>query len=338
MAEEDTRALGRNGLRDSMLGDRRGERNQPNKRLRRMCGNVGGRLRQHGHLCIVTADVTCAAFNTLARKACAAWNPYGMATDRRLTYGSYLRVDELLSLQQPQSEPAHHDELLFIIIHQVYELWFRQLLHEIEAAMRNLAADDLLKVGKNFRRIHAIQRLLEQQVDVLETMTPQEFNAFRAGLNPASGFQSTQFREIEFLCGTQKTGYLTFLEPTSTERARLEARLAAPTLPDALKALLVRHGFQTQDSAALIATYRTIYENEEQYYALYLLLEDCIEFDERFLLWRGRHVRMVERMIGMKSGTGGSLGARYLQTTLDKRFFPELWDMRTYLGTDSTEG
>jgi tryptophan 2,3-dioxygenase len=256
-----------------------------------------------------------------------------MDTDRALTYGSYLRIDELLDLQHPRSSPPHHDELLFIIIHQVYELWFRQMLHEIEAAMRNLATDDLLKASKGFRRIHAIQRLLEQQVDILETMTPQDFNAFREGLNPASGFQSAQFREIEFLCGAQKTGYLRFLEPTIAERLRLERRLAEPTLYDRLKEVLQRRGFDITTPAALIATYRTIYESEETYDGLYMLLEDFIEFDERMLLWRGRHVRMVERMIGMKTGTGGSLGARYLQTTLDKRFFPELWDVRTELGT-----
>jgi len=258
-----------------------------------------------------------------------------MKTDPALTYGSYLRIDELLSLQREQSDPPHHDELLFIIIHQVYELWFRQLLHEIEAAMRNLGADDLLRAGKQFRRIHAIQRLLEQQVDVLETMTPQEFNAFRSGLNPASGFQSAQFREIEFLCGSAKTSYLRFLEPTSAERARLERRLNEPTLYDRLKALLERRGFAVATPAELIASFQTIYEHEEQHYGLYLLLEDFIEFDERMLLWRGRHVRMVERMIGMKMGTGGSLGVPYLQTTLDKRFFPELWAVRTELGSTS---
>jgi tryptophan 2,3-dioxygenase len=256
-----------------------------------------------------------------------------MNADPALTYGSYLHVDELLALQVPQSDPPHHDELLFIIIHQVYELWFRQLLHEIEAAMRNLGANDLLKVSKNFRRIHAIQRLLEHQVDVLETMTPQEFNQFREQLNPASGFQSAQFREMEFLCGAQRTGYLKFLEPTSAERLRLERRLSEPTLPDALRGLLAARGFAAATSDELLQTYKTIYENEAGHYDLYLLLEDCIEFDERFLLWRTRHVRMVERMIGMKPGTGGSLGARYLQTTLEKRFFPELWDVRTLLGT-----
>jgi tryptophan 2,3-dioxygenase len=256
-----------------------------------------------------------------------------MTTDAAPTYGSYLHIDELLALQKPRSDPPHHDELLFIIIHQVYELWFRQMLHEIEAAMRNLEADNLLRVAKAFRRIHAIQRLLEQQVDILETMTPQEFNAFREGINPASGFQSAQFREIEFLCGAQKTGYLKYLEPTSAERSRLEQRLAEPTLYDRLKALLVQRGFAADSPPALIASFRTIYEHEDDYYALYMLLEDFIEFDERMLLWRGRHIRMVERMIGLKPGTGGSLGARYLQTTLEKRFFPELWAVRTELGT-----
>jgi tryptophan 2,3-dioxygenase len=252
-----------------------------------------------------------------------------------LTYGSYLKVDELLSLQQPQSDPPEHDELLFIIIHQVYELWFRQMLHEIEAAMRHLRSDDPLKVQKNFRRIHAIQRVLESQVEILETMTPQEFNAFRYRLDPASGFQSAQFREIEFVCGARKSGYLTFLEPTGPERERLEARLESPTLQDALKDLLRNRGYAVDTHDDLIATYRDIYEHHERHYDLYLVLEDLIEFDERFLLWRGRHVRMVERMIGMKPGTGGSLGVGYLEKTLTKKFFPELWEVRTYLGGSS---
>ena len=255
----------------------------------------------------------------------------------KLTYGSYLHIEELLSLQQLQSDPPHHDELLFIIVHQVYELWFRQMLHELEAAIANLGRDDLLRVGKNFRRIHSIQHLLETQVDVLETMTPQEFNAFRDRLNPASGFQSIQFREIEFLSGVQMSAALKHLEPTDAERARLERRLTQPTLYDALKAVLARRGFAVADSAALLTSFKAIYDNVERSYDLYLLLEDFIEFDERFLLWRGRHVRMVERMIGMKPGTGGSLGVKYLEGTLSKKFFPELWEVRTLLGTGGTE-
>lgn len=249
-----------------------------------------------------------------------------------LSYGSYLKIDELLALQQPLSRPHHHDEMLFIIIHQVYELWFKQLLHEVDGTMRALDRDDLLRVGKHFRRIHAIQRLLEQQVDILETMTPQEFNQFRDNLNPASGFQSIQFRELEFACGVRRTELLKLIETDEAARARLEVRLSEPSLYDRAKGLLRRRGFEVNSSADLIESYRRIYTNEAQYYDLYLLLEDLIEFDERFLLWRGRHVRMVERMIGQKQGTGGSAGARYLEGTLGYRFFPELWEVRTYLG------
>jgi len=249
-----------------------------------------------------------------------------------LTYGSYLKIDELLSLQQPRSDPPEHDELLFIVVHQVYELWFKQMLHEIEAAICHLGLDDLLKAHRNFRRIHSIQHLLETQIDVLETMTPQEFNAFRYRLNPASGFQSVQFREIEFLAGAPRSEYFRYLEPSTAERDRLERRLAEPTLYDALKDVLSRRGYSVEPHVALIASLKTIYEDSERRYELYLLLEDFIEFDERFLLWRGRHVRMVERMIGMKPGTGGSMGVAYLEKTLSRKFFPELWEVRTELG------
>jgi tryptophan 2,3-dioxygenase len=253
--------------------------------------------------------------------------------NRPLSYGSYLKIDELLALQQPLSRPAHHDEMLFIVIHQVYELWFKQLLHEIDAAMLALDRDDLLRVGKAFRRIHAIQRLLEQQVDILETMTPQEFNQFRDNLNPASGFQSVQFRELEFACGLRRTEILQWVELDEAHRARLERRLREPSLYDHAKALLARRGFETGSPDELIESYRQIYSDEGRYYDLHLLLEELIEFDERFLLWRGRHVRMVERMIGNKRGTGGSSGAEYLSRTLEQRFFPELWAVRTQLGT-----
>lgn len=255
-----------------------------------------------------------------------------MQQQQQLSYGSYLQVDELLSLQRPLSSPEHHDEMLFIIIHQVYELWFKQLLHEISAVLGALDRDELLPVAKHFRRIHTIQRLLEQQIDVLETMTPQEFNAFRDNLNPASGFQSIQFREMEFMCGVRRTETLKYIQTSEQQRERLERRLREPSLYDKVKALLRRRGYSTDTHEQLLETYKTIYEKPEAQYEVYLLLEDLIEFDERLLLWRGRHVRMVERMIGAKKGTGGSLGAAYLSTTLEHRIFPELWEVRTLLG------
>jgi tryptophan 2,3-dioxygenase len=256
----------------------------------------------------------------------------------RLSYGSYLNIDRLLDLQHPLSRPEHHDEMLFIIIHQVYELWFKQLLHELGAAIDALDRDDLLRARKNFHRIHTIQRLIEQQIDVLETMTPQEFNAFRDHLNPASGFQSIQFREIEFLCGVRRTETLAHIEMDGAQRARLERRLQEPSLYDHVKALLSRRGFATEPNEPLIESLRVIYTQTTSHDDLYLLMEDLIEYDERFLLWRGRHVRMVERMIGQRTGTGGSSGAKYLHGTLEHRFFPELWDVRTRLGSGSYAG
>jgi tryptophan 2,3-dioxygenase len=252
--------------------------------------------------------------------------------NERLSYGSYLKLDELTALQQPLSHPPHHDEMLFIIIHQVYELWFKQILHELEATMSALERDDLLRVSKYFHRIDTIQRLLEEQIDVLETMTPQEFNAFRNHLNPASGFQSIQFREIEFLCGVRHTETLQHIETSSEQLARLERRLREPSLYDRVKAVLRKRGFAVDTSAELVAAFVRIYTHESEHYDLYLLLEQLIEFDERFLLWRGRHVRMVERMIGHKKGTGGSSGVEYLARTLVYRFFPELWEVRTHIG------
>lgn len=249
-----------------------------------------------------------------------------------LSYGTYLKVDELTALQRPLSSPEHHDEMLFIVIHQVYELWFKQLLHELEAVVTALDRDDLLRVSKYFHRIDTIQRLIEQQIDVLETMTPQEFNAFRSHLNPASGFQSIQFREIEFLCGVRRTETLKHIETSPAQLARLERRLREPSLYDAVKGVLRRRGFAPESSADLVASFAKIYTNDAEHYDLYLLLEQLIEFDERFLLWRGRHVRMVERMIGHKKGTGGSSGAEYLARTLEYRFFPELWEVRSHLG------
>ena len=180
-----------------------------------------------------------------------------------LSYGSYLKVDELLALQQPLSQPPHHDEMLFIIIHQVYELWFKQLLHELDATMRALDRDDLLRVAKHFRRIHAIQRLLEQQVDMLETMTPQEFNQFRDNLNPASGFQSMQFRELEFACGVRRTDVLKCIElddaAARATRAALERTVALRSRQRRCCAGAVS---RSDSSAELIESFRRIYTHE----------------------------------------------------------------------------
>lgn len=252
-----------------------------------------------------------------------------------VSYGSYLKIHELLGLQQPLSRPAHHDEMLFIIIHQVYELWFKQLLHEIDAASTALDDGDLLSVSKHFKRVDTIQRLLIQQVDILETMTPHDFNQFRDNLNPASGFQSVQFRELEFACGVRRTEVLKWVELDDEQRARLARRQEEPSLYDRLKGLLRKRGFAVDSHDDLIESFRRIYSDELAHRDLYFLLEELIDFDEKFLIWRDRHVRMVERMIGHRRGTGGSSGAAYLQSTLQHRFFPELWEVRTYLGEGS---
>lgn len=239
---------------------------------------------------------------------------------RALSYGSYLKIPELLSLQQILSD--EHDELLFIVAHQVYELWFRVVLHELEGARSNIDADDLFTAVHRLQRILVIERLLVEQISVLETMSPQDFLAFRYKLSPASGFQSVQFREIEFLSGLKNPGYLARLEVSPEEKARLEKRLAEPSLADALKSLIERRG-----SPSLV----DIYKDRERYGDVFSLCEALLDHDETFAEWRMRHVLMVERQIGSKPGTGGSSGARYLRSTLDKRFFPDLWELRSNL-------
>lgn len=257
-----------------------------------------------------------------------------MPTDD-LTYGAYLHVDVLLATQQPLSVPPRHDEMLFIVVHQAYELWFRLMIHEIEALREQLFANRLLSALKSLKRLHAVQRVIEQHVTVLETMGPQEFIAFRDALGTSSGFQSAQFRELEFLCGAQKASLIETTVPTPAERLRLERRLNEPTLYDGVKAAIAGGGFDVSSHDALIAALTTIYERSADYEALSLLLEDCIEFDAQLLQWRGRHLRMVERMVGMKSTTQSTLGTRYLETTMAKRFFPALWEVRTVLGVEA---
>jgi tryptophan 2,3-dioxygenase len=265
--------------------------------------------------------------------------------EQELSYGSYLRVQEMLGMQQLRSDPVQHDELLFIVIHQVYELWFKQILHEVDGVVARLQRDDVLGATRLLRRCIEIQRVLVSQITVLETMSPTDFLTFRDHIMPASGFQSAQFREIEFVSGSKDPGMLVHARPTPEERERLQARLDNPSVRDAFYEVCRRRGFdipEPGDDAAeevrqeardrRVMQLSTIYRDQQSHFDLFLLCEALVEYDEMFTLWRLRHVQMVERVIGWKPGTGGSSGAAYLRTTVERRFFPDLWDLRTHLG------
>jgi len=239
---------------------------------------------------------------------------------RELSYGTYLKVPELLHLQEGLSQ--EHDELLFIVAHQVYELWFKVVLFELEAARDGIHSDDLFFARHRLQRVHVIEKLLVEQIEVLETMSPQDFLAFRSKLAPASGFQSVQFREIEFLSGLKEPKYVARLDATPEEMARLRKRLEEPTVEDAFRALIERRG-----SPSLLEIFR----DRQRHGDLFDLCEALLDHDETFAHWRARHVLMVERQIGSKTGTGGSSGVEYLRSTLDKRFYPELWEVRSQL-------
>lgn len=266
----------------------------------------------------------------------------------RLTYGGYLKVRELISLQHLLSDPPQHDEMLFIIIHQVYELWFKELLHELDTIIERLDADQPLAAHRLVRRCIEIERVLVDQIAVLETMMPTDFLSFRDHLMPASGFQSFQFREIEYVSGLKDARFLKNYDPGSDEHAKLEARLSQPSLADAFYAMLRRRGFNLPEVAAAseeaqeeagqqrISELKRVYQDAEKHYELFLLTESLIEYDEMFSMWRLRHVKMVERMIGSKTGTGGSEGAAYLKKTVERTFFPELWELRSYLSKKSS--
>jgi len=249
-----------------------------------------------------------------------------------LTYGSYLQLDRLLSSQRPETDPPAHDELLFITIHQVYELWFQQLLHDLTAARDAMLRSDLWWASHLLRRAHVVEGVLVSQVDVLETMTPQDFLEFRQRLSPASGFQSVQFRELEFLSGAKDAGYLRrFRGITDQERERLNRRLAEPTLWDAYVAALDAAGLPAGTQDEQLTAVRTAAHDRPSYADLWVLAEALLQHDELCAQWRARHVVMVERMIGSKTGTGGSTGAEYLRSRLDLRFYPVLWDLRSAL-------
>jgi len=258
-----------------------------------------------------------------------------------VTYGSYLKIEELLSLQQPRSVGPEHDEMLFIVIHQVYELWFKELLHELDRVKALLKADDLHRAQHTLKRILTILKVLVAQLDILETMTPLEFLTFRERLEAASGFQSDQFRQIEFVLGHKSERTVMRFDGSTRARTALEKRMAEPTLWDAFLEYLSREGYAvperhlTRDvtkavepsadiQQILVEIYRRDPKNAE-------LCERLVDLDEGIQEWRYRHVKMVERTIGMKPGTGGSSGAEYLRNTVGKPAFPDLWEIRSKL-------
>ncbi|MGH7606760.1 MAG: tryptophan 2,3-dioxygenase [Gemmatimonadales bacterium] len=250
-----------------------------------------------------------------------------------VTYSSYLRLDELLALQQPRPGALEHDETLFIIIHQVYELWFKEVLHELDYLQARLRADDTPLAAHTLKRILTILKTLVAQIDVLETITPLNFLAFRDRLESGSGFQSHQFREIEFVLGGKRRAAVEHYPEGSDARRRLDARFAQPTLWDACLAYLAANGYAVPPQPAvpspevqriLVDVYRTNPMVAQ-------ICERLVDLDEGFMEWRYRHVKMVQRTIGTKPGTGGSAGAEYLLTTLNQPAFPDLWAIRSEL-------
>lgn len=264
-----------------------------------------------------------------------------MSDSAAVTYGRYLKVDELLSLQQPRSQGPEHDEILFIVIHQVYELWFKQLLHELDYAVRLLREDDGQRVLHTLKRILTILKVQVSQVDILETMTPLEFLTFRERLEAASGFQSDQFRQMEFVLGLKRPEVVDRFPQGSRAQEALERRLGEPSLWDAFLRYLHRMGHPVPEDAlsrdpalppeahpgvqaALVRVYRQDPRSAQ-------LCERMVDLDEGIQEWRYRHVKMVQRTIGTKPGTGGSEGAAYLAATLMKPVFPDLWEIRSQL-------
>lgn len=269
--------------------------------------------------------------------------------DSQLTYNDYLKVPELLQLQSLLSEPPHHDEMLFIIIHQAYELWFKLILHELEQAIELMQQRQVLQARHFLQRVVKIAQLLVSQIHILETMTAADFLQFRDRLKPASGFQSLQFREIEFLAGLKDRRYIRNFANRPDEAAALERRLQETDLRSAYYQMLrdlsldipvnVSHEALQDDADArsqLLTALKEIYQKPIAEMPLYVLSESLVDFDQQLSLWRYHHVQVVERIIGKKRGTGGSSGVSYLQTTTDKRCFPYLWMVRTEL--EKTDG
>ena len=253
------------------------------------------------------------------------------ATPAGITYADYLKLDRLLSAQQPLSEL--HDEMLFIVIHQTKELWMKEMLHELRLAIGLIAEDRFAEAYKAMARISRIQAVMTLSWGVLSTLTPVDYLKFRDVLGTSSGFQSEQFREIEFRLGLKNPAFLEQHAEGSAGRARLEAALGDPSLRETAIEALERAGFDVGDRSveALAAAWLKVYRDEERWFELYGLAEKLLDIDDALASWRHKHVLTVERIIGNKRGTGGSAGAPYLRSTLDKRVFPELWALRTSL-------
>jgi tryptophan 2,3-dioxygenase len=263
---------------------------------------------------------------------------------RDTSYGGYLRLDMLLAAQQPRS--SHHDEMLFIIQHQTSELWMKLLVHELAAAIAHVKADTLSPCFKILARAKQVQRQLFEQWAVLETLTPSEYAEFRDVLGPASGLQSHQFRAIEFMLGNKNARMLEVQRHDAATHAWLEQLLRAPSLYDEFLRLLARRGLPVPGEAVerdwslpharhagVTAVFRTIYENPRQHWDAYDMCEKLVDLEENFQLWRFRHIKTVERVIGFKRGTGGTAGVAFLRKTLENPLFPELLDVRTEIGT-----
>ena len=253
------------------------------------------------------------------------------ATPDGMTYADYLHLDSLLSIQTPLSDL--HDEMLFVVMHQTMELWIKQSLHELGLACAQVSSDEFAPAYKSLARLSRIQAVMTLSWDVLATLTPVDYSAFRDVLGTSSGFQSAQFRELEFRLGIKDAKYLDYHEGGSEGHARLVAALAEPSLWDEANAALARAGFDLHDgsSDAIAAAWTTVYRDSDRWFALYQLAEKLVDVDEALASWRHKHVLTITRIIGNKMGTGGSAGASYLVSTLTKRAFPELWSLRTSL-------
>lgn len=263
----------------------------------------------------------------------------------RITYGGYLRLDRLLSAQQPLSNPPHHDEMLFIVQHQTSELWLKLLIHELSAAVEHLRHDRVWQFGKVAARCKRVLDQLTAQWSVLETLTPSEYMEFRDILGPSSGFQSLQYRTVEFLLGNKNAAMLKVFAHDPQGQASLEAVLRAPSLYDEFLRYLARWGHAVPAAhlerdwsqphvldGSLVPVFERIYEDTDRYWREYQLCEDLVDLETQFQLWRFRHMRTVMRIIGFKRGTGGSSGVSFLKRALDLTFFPELFEVRTSVG------